>query len=162
MPALRKIESRRRGRIRQNPVKPLAHRRDHAVFAVEKIKFRPSLADALVVGVVFAALILVKLPAVCLALGKHRVAVFRVAGNARQRHHARVAHGLDPADRPVGGRVRQLPVADALHDGQHGRWRDFRRKIFGLGGHWRDGQNQRGRHARYAGKNFICKHRIIF
>ena len=37
----------------------------------------------------------------------------------RDSHHANVADGLNPAGRAVRGGIRQLPVADALHNGQN-------------------------------------------
>ena len=127
--ALRKVEARRPGRIGEDPVKPLAHRRNHPVFAVEKIQLGADLAVALVVGVIFAALIFRQLPEVCLALGEHRVAVFGIAGNSRQRHHADVADGTNPAGRAFRDRMRELPVSHALHHRENG----LRRDIGGIG-----------------------------
>ena len=105
------------GRLGEDGVKFFAHRRDHLRFAVEKIKFRIGLADAVVVGVVKPR---AEFPIVRLAHREHRVAVFRVAGNSRQRHHARVARRLNPAGRRAGRGIRQLPVGHALHRGEDG------------------------------------------
>ena len=123
-----------RRRIGENPVKVSAHRRNHPVFAVEKIKLGADLAVALVVGVIFALAKLRKLPAVGFALGEHRVAVFRVAGNSRERHHAHVADGANPAGRAERDRMRELPVGHALHRGEHILRRDVGWKARGVGG----------------------------
>ena len=52
---LREFEALHLGRFGKNGVKFFAQRRNHLVFAVEKIKFRPGLPDAMVVGVVKTA-----------------------------------------------------------------------------------------------------------
>ena len=111
------------GRLRKNRVKFFAQRRNHLVFAAEKIKFRVGLPDAVVIRVVKAR---PEFPIVRLAHRAHRVAVFRIAGNSRQRHEARFACRLNPAHSRVGRGIRQLPVGHALHRGEDGQRFDFR------------------------------------
>ena len=125
---LREIQAGRVRGVGEDEIKMFAHGSDHFVFAVKKIKFRIGLADALVVGVIFSAIVFGQLPAIRFANGKHGVAVFGVAGNSRQRHHAGVAGSLNPAGRPVRVRMRELPVGHALHRVENGRRRHLRRK----------------------------------
>ena len=91
--------------------------RDHFRLAIKEIKLRISLADALIIGVKFFR---AKLPMIRLAHRQHRVTIFGIAGNTRQRHEARVAGTMRPIRWLMRGWVRQLPVGHAFHDGEDG------------------------------------------
>ncbi len=104
------LNFRRRG---EDSVEPRPQGRNHFRIAVKEIETCVCLADRQIVGMIHAWS---GLPAVGFAHREQRVTVFRVTGDAGQRHHPCVSGGLRPIGCGVRGRMRELPIRHALHD----------------------------------------------